>query len=387
MKRIRFHVAAVLTILLFALACAAKEPLAPKVADLTAADGTKLKVSYFAADKPGPGVLLLHQCNRQRRIWDGLALQLQAAGINVLTLDLRGFGESGGDPQPKLTPQQAQAQVAKWPGDIDVAFEYLKTQTEVKQDAIGVGGASCGVNNSIQSARRHAEVKSLVLLSGSTDLNGRQFLRKAANLPILFAVADDDEFPPTVQVIEWLYSIAPNPGKTFLHYQNGGHGADMFPVHPELPGVIVDWYVTTLIKTPGRAPASKDVPPVSDEVKTLELLDQPGGAEKTAQMLAAARQKDPKANLFPEAIVNIMGYEHMQAGDVKGAVEIMKLNATAYPDSPNVYDSLADAYVADNQNDKALESARKVLALIPSDTTDPQERRDAIKASAEQKVK
>ena len=34
---------------------------AEKVVDLTAADGTKLKATYFAAAKPGPGVLLLHQ--------------------------------------------------------------------------------------------------------------------------------------------------------------------------------------------------------------------------------------------------------------------------------------------------------------------------------------
>ena len=29
----------------------------------------------------------------------------------------------------------------------------------------------------------------------------------------------------------------------------------MFKVHPELPGIIVDWFVTTLIKTPGHAAA------------------------------------------------------------------------------------------------------------------------------------
>ncbi len=124
---------------------------------------------------------------------------------------------------------------------------------------IGVGGASCGVNNSIQTARRHPEVKSLVLLSGSTDLSGRQFLR-SSKLPVLLSVADDDEFPPTVQVIEWIFSITPNPGKRLLHYTNGGHGADMFPVHPELPTNIVEWYTTTLIKTPGSAPTSTDAP-------------------------------------------------------------------------------------------------------------------------------
>jgi len=33
--------------------------------DLTAADGTRLKATYFPAAQPGPGVLLIHQCNRQ----------------------------------------------------------------------------------------------------------------------------------------------------------------------------------------------------------------------------------------------------------------------------------------------------------------------------------
>ncbi|HLJ27769.1 MAG TPA: alpha/beta fold hydrolase [Candidatus Angelobacter sp.] len=376
-----------LSIVMMTFAGIAQQPPAPSVVDLTAADGTKLKATYFAAGKPGPGVLLLHQCNRQRKVWDGLAQQLATAGINVLTLDLRGFGESGGEPMDKLPPQQAaQIQAEKWPSDIDTAFQYLVSQSGVKREVIGVGGASCGVNNSIQAARRHPEVKSLVLLSGNTDLNGRQFLRKS-NLPVFFSVADNDEFPPTVEAIEWLYSLTTNSGKKFVHYKTGGHGADMFPVHPELPGAIVDWYVTTLIRTPGRAPVSKDSAPVPPQAHLLDLIDQPGGAAKVAQKLREARQKDPKAVLFPEAIVNIMGYEHIQSGDTKGAVEIQKLNAIAYPDSPNVYDSLSDAYLANGEKDLARKNAKKALELLPSDTVDPQDRRDGIKASAEQKLK
>jgi dienelactone hydrolase len=378
---------AFLTVVSLASTCAAKQPPAPQMVDLTAADGVKLKATYFAAGMNGPGVLLLHQCNRQRKVWDNLAQQLVAAGINVLTLDLRGFGESGGIPNDKLTPQDGPAQIQKWPGDIDSAFQYLRSRPGIKRDVIGVGGASCGVNNSVQTARRHPEVKSLVLLSGNTDLNGRQFLRQAEKLPVFFAVAEDDEFPPTVAAIEWLYSLDSNPGKKFVHYANGGHGSDMFPVHPELPRMIVDWYVTTLIKTPGHAPAPNDLPSIPENIAILEMIDNAGGAEKAAQKLAVARQSDPKAVLFPEAIVNFMGYEHMQAGDIKGAVEIMKLNATAYPESPNVYDSLGDAYVADGQKDLARQNAKKALELLPSDTIDPPARRDAIKASAEQKLK
>ena len=64
--------------------------------DLKAPDGTILKASYFAAAKPGPGVLLFHQSNRDRKSWDEVAGELAAIGINTLTLDMRGFGESGG---------------------------------------------------------------------------------------------------------------------------------------------------------------------------------------------------------------------------------------------------------------------------------------------------
>jgi dienelactone hydrolase len=391
MKSLRRHSKLVAGLLfiqyLLAVTCAAQSLPAPRTVDLTAPDSTSLKATYFGTGGPGPGVLLLHQCNRQRKVWDDLAKQLAAAGINVLTLDYRGFGESGADRFDKL-PQGMAAQVIaeKWPGDIDEAFRYLKAQPGVKQDVIGVGGASCGVNNSVQTARRHPEVQSLVLLSGSTDLAGRQFLR-SSRLPVLFSVADDDEFPPTVQVIGWLFSLTPNPGKKLLHYAKGGHGADMFHVHPELPTSIVEWYTTTLIKTPGRAPTTTDVPAIPREIHTLDLIDLPGGAAKVAQMLEGERQRDPRATLFSEPVVNFVGYEHLQSGDTKGAVEILKLNAVAYPDSPNVYDSLSDAYLANGQKDLARDNAKKALEHLASDTTDPKERREGIRASAEQKLK
>src|SRR5215471_6850717 len=228
------------------LACASQ-----RVVDLTAADGTKLKATYFSADKPGPGVLLLHQCNRQRKVWDGLAQQLSAAGINVLTIDYRGFGESGGVPETQLTPREIGKQRARWGDDIEVAFQYLLSQPGVTKNMIGVGGASCGVDNSIQAAIRHPEVHSLVLLSGPTNQKGRQFLRNAGNGPEFYAAADDDEFPGTVVETEWQYNITGNPGKKYVHEATGGHGADMFKAHPELVTAIADWYATTLIKTPG----------------------------------------------------------------------------------------------------------------------------------------
>src|SRR5213078_3785098 len=84
----------------------------PRVVDLQASDGTVLKASYFAAAKPGPGVLLYHQSNRTRKEWDDVAHQLAAAGINVLTVDI----------DPNKTRKQ------RWPGELEAAFEFLVSQ-------------------------------------------------------------------------------------------------------------------------------------------------------------------------------------------------------------------------------------------------------------------
>lgn len=373
--------------LLLALAATVFAQAAGRDVDLTASDGAKLKVSYFPADEPGPGVLLLHQCNRDRKVWDSLAQQMSAAGLNVLTLDLRGFGESAGVPLAKATPEQANEERAKWPDDIDVAFRYLVSLPGVRRDTIGVGGASCGVNNAIQAAMRHPEVRSLVLLSGPTDYKGRGFLRADSKVPALYAYADDDEFPPSIVSIQWLYSITADPDKSLVSYKTGGHGADIFKVHPELMGLITDWCVTTLIKTPGKAPAAKQTMAIPEQVKILTIIDEPDGAAKVEAQLQAARRQDPKVTLFSQETVNVIGYEHLRGGDTKGAVEIMKLNVAAYPNSANAHDSLGDAYLADGKKELAIQNARKALELLPSDTVDDQQRKDAIKTSAEEKLK
>src|SRR6185437_15442050 len=76
---------------------AQQSELPPRAMEIRAPDGALLKGTYFAAGRSGPGVLLYHQSNRTRESWEGMARRLSAAGMNVLTVDSRGFGESGGN--------------------------------------------------------------------------------------------------------------------------------------------------------------------------------------------------------------------------------------------------------------------------------------------------
>jgi hypothetical protein len=96
-----------------AFAIAAQQAPAPHVVDLMAPDGLKLKGTFSGAGASGPGVLLLHQCNRQRKVWDDLATRMTAAGMNVMTVDLRGYGDSEGTPIDKLTPEEIMCSIKR----------------------------------------------------------------------------------------------------------------------------------------------------------------------------------------------------------------------------------------------------------------------------------
>src|SRR5438067_11587430 len=363
----------------------------PRVVDLKTADGTVLKATYFAAAQPAPGVLLFHQSNRTRKSWDDVARQLVAAGINVLTVDT----------DPKIRKHW-------WPGGLDAAFEFLASQPGVKRNVIGIGGAGViGVENSVETARRHsAEVKSLVLLSGETE--SLDFLRQAWQLPELFVVADNDEYPPIVEAMELLYITASSPSRKFVHYPasheapwlwyepfdlgrvpaGGGHGTDLFKAHTELPGIIVEWFVTTLIKTPGHAPA--------DTVASASVINQiqmPGGVAQVRQQLIEARRKDPDAQLFPEVTVSTIGQDHMRAHEPKLAIEVLNLVLLAYPESADANETLAEAYVADGQKELARQHAEKALTVLDahklpaSSWTDTEQYRGEIRRSAQKTLK
>jgi hypothetical protein len=170
----------------------------------------------------------------------------------------------------------------------------------------------------------------------------------------------------------------------------GGHGTDMFKPHPELPGMIVHWFVTTLIKTPGRAAA--DTVASADVLNQLEF----GGATGIAlvkQQLLEARKKDPQAQLFPEVSAAKIGEDNQRADDAKTALEVFKVVELAYPDSADLQTDLAGACLAIGQKDMAREHAQKALALLDSHAapasswSDTEQRRGEIRGDAEKILK
>ncbi len=78
--------------------------------------------------------------------------------------------------------------------------------------------------------------------------------------------------------------------------------------------------------------------------------------------------KDHHADTYEvrENEINRYGYRFLQAGKVKEAIEVFKMNVEAFPKSSNVYDSLAEAYMANGDKELAIKNYQKSVELDPN---------------------
>jgi tetratricopeptide (TPR) repeat protein len=69
---------------------------------------------------------------------------------------------------------------------------------------------------------------------------------------------------------------------------------------------------------------------------------------------------------FGEASLNAFGYALLESNDTSGAIRVFTLNAQTFPDSGNVWDSLAEGYLKAGDAKKAQEYYEKALSLDPA---------------------
>jgi len=76
-------------------------------------------------------------------------------------------------------------------------------------------------------------------------------------------------------------------------------------------------------------------------------------------------KETPRNVTVSENRLNVLGYRLLEQKKVPEAIALLKLNVEFYPNSWNVYDSLADAYAANSEKDLAITNYKKSLELNP----------------------
>lgn len=128
----------------------------------TSLDGTPLAAWFVpAARTPAATVLLLHGYGRSKAEQLPKADFLHTAGYNVLLLDFRNRGESGGN---------AVTLGAREPLDVRAATNYLLTRPEVDPNRIAALGVSLGSSSALLAMPDDPAIKALISESSFADI-------------------------------------------------------------------------------------------------------------------------------------------------------------------------------------------------------------------------
>jgi CubicO group peptidase (beta-lactamase class C family) len=173
------------------------------------------------------------------------------------------------------------------------------------------------------------------------------------------------------------WDVHRTPRNTTYYWHNGANGiffADFYRFIDEGATVIVLTNKSNGFQGTGRevatslfSPTYKPVVPIADNVTNRAFTDHvidialQQGDEAGTSELANAK---PGQHLL-EMRVNRKGYELLQGGSAKQAVNVFRINVQAFPKSSNAYDSLGEAYLTSGDTTSAVEHYKRSLALDP----------------------
>jgi len=214
--------------LLFLAACSSQGvPDTSVSGSLETDDSVNIAYSYYSG---GPrGIILLHMLNRNRNDWNEFARELQTLGFSVISIDLRGHGQSSGN-WKSFGSDEFNAMVF----DVKAAKEVLAANGATN---FGIIGASIGANIALKYS--DPDVSAVVLLSPGLEYRDVDIESDAEqfNTPVLIVASSEDQYSATSS--EKIEKLLPGDKKLIM-LNDAGHGTSMF-VKPELSQEIINW--------------------------------------------------------------------------------------------------------------------------------------------------
>ena len=226
--------------------------LAAKVT-LPAKAGIELKGDYYQSNVDSShAVLMLHQCNFNRSMYNNIGKQLAKQGIHALSIDFRGFGESinkefSVESIQKLPAEKRreawQTMSKHWLEDVQLAYNYLKSKVE-NNSVIGVIGASCGGSQAITLAENNP-IKAIGFFSSQQrEENITRYQNTLADKATLIIASEEDG--GTYTSAQKLFEKAKHNNSKFVSYKGNGHGYPLLDKDAHLADSIVNWFDSQL---------------------------------------------------------------------------------------------------------------------------------------------
>jgi pimeloyl-ACP methyl ester carboxylesterase len=176
--------------------------------ELQTFDLVKLKASYEmpqGVPAPIPAVLFLHGYGENRKVWENFRKQFLQRGWAVMSLDLRGHGDSlTRNQRPIQAVPEWKSNPREFPLDVGPALDWLKKQPRLNSSKIVIVGYDTGANLALIAGGKFKEVRTVVAVNPnpkeSLEMAGsaQDFVPRSA-LVITENAAQSDSIKPYVK--------------------------------------------------------------------------------------------------------------------------------------------------------------------------------------------
>jgi pyridoxine 5-phosphate synthase len=236
---VKEYIAALAMVLLAVCVAAPSAEAAGRPVTLPSPDGVTIAGEFYeGSSRSSPAVLLVHMLTRSRGEWGTLPDRLRDLGLTVLTIDLRGHGQSSGSAQD--LPAMSQ--------DVRAALRWLITRPNVRADAIAVIGASLGASLALLASMDVPQVRAIGLLSPSLDYRGLRtdvsLIKRLGSRSLWMASSAEDPM-----ALRTMRDFAAEPsGPREQHVSTvAAHGTVLLERDADVARTLVDWLRRTLL--------------------------------------------------------------------------------------------------------------------------------------------
>ncbi len=219
----------------------------------TSDDGVSLVGSYYkpsiGINNSTPSVILLHMLGSDRGTWDNFAQKLCQNGYAVLSVDLRGHGESIKQANSTISYQSFMPRNFKnMTLDVKAAKKYLTEERDANPKQISIIGASIGANLALNYAASDQSIKSVILLSPGLNYRGISTLDAIMgykNPTYIVAAEKDSESAKDSKILCEKITCAEN---LRIFEKTNDHGTEMLSnkmLGSKLQDIILSWLDST----------------------------------------------------------------------------------------------------------------------------------------------
>ncbi len=219
-----------------------------KVVQLKTSDGLTLAADHCSSGAPdSPAVVLLHMIpphNDRSNYPESFRRKLAAKGLQVLSIDRRGAGDSEGvAKEAYIGPKGAL--------DVQAALDWLRANTDADPSRWACVGASNGTTSCLDHAVHASKDEALTGPTALVFMTGGTYTEAQNLVATSPATAADVLFTFNASEAEWSQAQRPAPhtGDWQLRsYAPGGHGTRVFEPNPEAMDDIADFLAASLRK-------------------------------------------------------------------------------------------------------------------------------------------